>query len=191
LWLVVFWAITAIHPLYPRDWLLENLLVFICAALLVFTYRRFTFSNLSYALFAVFLSFHLLGAHYTYSETPPGFWLQAWFGFERNHYDRIVHFLFGLLIAYPIRELLLRESGVKRNWSYLLTVNCIMAFSAVYESLEAIAAMIVDPELGCAYLGTQGDEWDAQKDAFLAFIGAIIAMLLAWRCSRHGKVNPG
>ena len=139
----------------------------------------------------MFLSFHLLGAHYTYSETPPGFWLQAWFEFERNHYDRVVHFLFGLLIAYPIHELLLRESGVKRKWSYLLAVNCIMAFSAVYESLEAIAAMIVDPELGCAYLGTQGDEWDAQKDAFLAFIGAIIAMLFAWGCSRHGKGNPG
>ena len=88
-------------PLYPRDWLLENLLVFFYAALLIVTYRWFRFSNLSYALFTLFISLHLLGAHYTYSETPFGFWLQDWFGFERNHYDRIVHFCFGLLIAYP------------------------------------------------------------------------------------------
>lgn len=180
LWLVVIWVITAIEPLYPRDWLLENLLVFIWSALLVFTYRRFQFSNLSYGLFIVFLSLHLAGAHYTYAETPFGFWLQDWFGFERNHYDRIVHCSFGLLIAYPMREILLRTSGLSVAWSYFITLNCILAFSAIYEVIEAVTAAIVSPELGAAYLGTQGDEWDAQKDAGLAFLGSIIAMLLTW-----------
>jgi putative membrane protein len=112
--------------------------------------------------------------------------LQEWFGFERNHYDRIVHFAFGLLIAYPMREILLRKSGLNRSWSYFITVNCIMAFSAAYEVIEAITAEIVSPELGAAYLGTQGDEWDAQKDAFLAFSGAVGAMLITWACNRHG-----
>ena len=180
LWLVLLWIITAINPLYPSDWLLENLLVFIYAALLVTTYRRFTFSNLSYGLFSLFLSLHLVGAHYTYAETPFGFWLQDLFDLERNHYDRIVHFSFGLLIAYPMQEILLRKSGLNRAWSYFIAINCIMAFSAFYEVLEIIAAAIVSPELGDAYLGTQGDEWDAQKDAFLAFIGSVIAMLVAW-----------
>jgi putative membrane protein len=184
LWLVVLWIITAINPLYPWDWLLENLLVFIYGTLLVTTYRWFKFSNLSYALFTLFLSLHLLGAHYTYAETPIGFWLQSAFDFERNHYDRIVHFSFGLLLAYPMCEILLRQSGVSRSWSYFLAVNCIVAFSAIYEILEAIAAMVVSPELGSAYLGTQGDEWDAQKDAFLAFIGAIVGMLATWQCNR-------
>lgn len=179
-WLVTLWVITAINPLYPRDWLIENLLVFIYGALLVYTYPRFKFSNFSYALISLFLSLHLVGAHYTYSETPLGFWLQPIFDFERNHYDRIVHFSFGLLIAYPFREILLRLVQVKREWGYFLAVTMIMAFSAFYEVMEAVVAMLVSPELGSAYLGTQGDEWDAQKDAFLAFCGALIAMLLTW-----------
>ena len=189
LWLVMIWIITAIDPLYPRDWLLENLLVFIYCGLLLFTYRRFQFSNFSYGLFVVFLSLHLVGAHYTYAETPFGFWIQDWFGFERNHYDRIVHFAFGLLLAYPMREILLRKSGLIRAWSYFITVNCVMAFSAAYEVIEAIAAEIVSPELGAAYLGTQGDEWDAQKDAFLAFTGAVIAMLITWTYVRNTAVQ--
>ena len=180
LWLVVVWIITAINPLYPRDWLLENLLVFFYSALLVFTYRRFRFSTLSYALFTLFLSLHLLGAHYTYAETPLGFWIQKIFEFERNHYDRLVHFCFGLLIAYPFHEILMRLSGVRREWSYFLAISVILAFGALYEVLESITAMIVSPELGSAYLGTQGDEWDAQKDSFLAFAGAIIAMIVTW-----------
>jgi len=179
-WLLVLWIITAIKPLYPRDWLIENILVFIYATLLVLTYPRFRFSNVSYALFTLFLSLHLIGAHYTYSETPPGFWLQQVFDFERNHYDRIVHFSFGLLIAYPFREILLRQVKVKREWSYFMSVALVLAFSAFYELMEAIVAELVSPELGAAYLGTQGDEWDAQKDSFLAFSGAVIAMLTTW-----------
>jgi len=185
LWLVLVWIVTAINPLFPRDWLLENLLVFIYCALLAFTYRRFQFTNLSYGLFVVFLSLHLAGAHYTYAETPFGFWLQDWFGLERNHYDRIVHFGFGLLLAFPMREILLRQSGLSRAWSYFISVNCILAFSAVYEIIEAVAAVIVSPELGAAYLGTQGDEWDAQKDAALAFAGAVVAMGVTWSLVRH------
>ncbi len=180
LWLIVVWIIAAIEPLYPRDWLLENLLVFIWSALLVFTYRRFQFSNVSYGLFIVFLSLHLAGSHYTYAETPFGFWMQEWLGFERNHYDRIVHFFFGLLIAYPMREILLRTTGLNIAWSYFITLNCIVAFSAIYEIIEAVTAVIVSPELGAAYLGTQGDEWDAQKDTGLAFLGSISAMLFTW-----------
>jgi len=91
-----------------------------------------------------------------------------------------VHFSFGLLIVYPFQECLLRLSGTKRPWSYFIAVNVIMAFSAVYELIEGITAMIVSPELGSAYLGIQGDEWDAQKDAFLAFSGASLAMLVTW-----------
>ena len=177
-WIIFVWIVTAIDPLFSRDWLLESLLVFVFCGLLLFTYRRFQFSNFSYGLFAFFMTLHLIGAHYTYAETPFGFWLQDWFGLARNHYDRIVHFAFGLLLAYPMREILLRKSGVNRSWSYFVTLNCVLAFSAIYEIIESIAATIVSPELGSAYLGTQGDEWDAQKDAALAFCGSVIAMVL-------------
>ena len=182
-WLVVLWIISAIEPFNRRDWFLENLLVFFYGTLLVVTFRRFAFSNLSYLLFTVFMSLHLVGAHYTYAEVPVGFWLQDALGMTRNHYDRIVHFSFGLLIAYPFRELLLRAAGVVRSWSYLLTVAVVLAFSGFYEVIEGVVAMLVDPELGMAYLGTQGDVWDAQKDTFLAFCGSVIAMLLTWRAA--------
>jgi len=176
IWLAGLWIVTAIEPFDRRDWLLENLLVFIYGALLLLTYRRFAFSNLSYGLFGVFLSLHLIGAHYTYAETPFGFWLQDALGLSRNHYDRIVHFAFGLLIAYPFRELLIRVAGVKPRWSNLLAVIMVLGFSGFYEALEAVVAVAVSPELGAAYLGTQGDEWDAQKDTALAALGAIVAM---------------
>lgn len=183
-WVLVLWGITAINPLYPKDWLLENLLVFVYAILLVSTYKKFAFNNLSYGLFVVFISLHLVGAHYTYSETPVGYWMQDWFGFERNHYDRLVHFSYGLLCAYPMREILMRQAGVVHKWSYFIAVLGIMAFSSFFEVLEGLAAMLVDPELGVAYLGTQGDVWDAQKDAFLATSGAVISMLVLWQANR-------
>ena len=178
LWLVVLWVAMAIEPFDRGDWLLENVLVFIYAILLIATYPRFRFSNLSYGLFGVFLSLHLVGAHYTYSETPFGFWLQETFDLSRNHYDRIVHFSFGLLIAYPFREFLLRVTGMRVGWSYLFAVVTVLAFSGFYEALEGVAAVVVSPELGMAFLGTQGDIWDAQKDTALAFVGAIVAMVV-------------
>jgi len=177
-WLVLFWLVTAIEPFNRRDWFLENLLVFFYGGLLLVTYHRFRFSVRSYLLFTVFMSLHLVGAHYTYAEVPLGFWLQDALGLARNHYDRIVHFSFGLLLAYPLREWLLRVTGLRRGWSYFMTVALVMAFSGFYEVMEGMVAMIVSPELGAAYLGTQGDEWDAQEDSFLAFSGAVVAMIL-------------
>lgn len=175
-WLLLFWLAMAIAPLYRFDWFLENLLVFIYGTLLTVTYRWFRFSNLSYGLFTLFLTLHLLGAHYTYSEVPFGFWVQDWLHLARNHYDRLVHFSYGLLCAYPIRELLIRQAGARGFWSYFLAVCMILAFSGFYEVIEAVVAMIVSPELGAAYLGIQGDIWDAQQDMFLAFAGAVLAM---------------
>jgi len=189
LWLLVVWVIAAIDPLFPRDWLLENLLVFVTAAILIPGYRRFQFSSQGYFLLTIFLTLHMAGAHYTYAETPLGFWLQDWLGWQRNHYDRIVHFSFGLLLALPIREYLLCRSGATPGWTYLLAVVCVMAFSALYEIVEMLAAVVVSPELGAAYLGTQGDEWDAQKDAALASGGAILAVASAWGREHYRKTG--
>jgi putative membrane protein len=188
-WLLLFWLVTAIEPFNRRDWLLENLLVFFYSGLLLVTYPRFRFSVRSYLLFTIFMSLHLVGAHYTYSEVPFGFWLQDALGLGRNHYDRIVHFSFGLLLAYPLREWLLRMTGIRVGWSYFVTVALVLAFSGFYEVMEGIVAMIVSPELGMAYLGTQGDQWDSQQDTFLAFSGAVIAMTFAAVMVRASK--PG
>jgi putative membrane protein len=177
-WLLLLWLVTAIEPFNRRDWFLENLLVFFYGGLLLITYSRFRFSVRSYLLFTLFMSLHLVGAHYTYAEVPFGFWLQDALGLGRNHYDRIVHFSFGLLIAYPLREWLLRVTGVRQGWSYFLAAALVLAFSGFYEVMEGIVAMLVSPDLGMAYLGTQGDQWDAQKDTFLAFSGAVVAMIV-------------
>lgn len=187
--LVVLWVITAIEPYNRRDWLLENLLVFIYAGLLIVTYRRFVFTNLSYMLFGLFISLHLIGAHYTYAEVPFGFWLQDTFNFTRNHYDRIVHFSYGLLNAYPFHDIFMRAAGVRRRWSYFMPAIGVLSFSGFYEFLEAAVAFIVSPELGDVYLGTQGDIWDAEKDAFLAFSGAIIAMSILWLYNKRSKTR--
>ncbi len=175
-WLLLYWVMMAFNPFDRFDWLLENLLVFIYGALLIITYRRFAFSNLSYALFTVFMTLHLTGAHYTYSETPFGFWLMAWLDLSRNHFDRIVHFAYGLLCSYPLYELLRRLARTSRRWSAFFTVSLVIGFSGFYEVIEMIVALIVSPELGDAYLGTQGDSWDAQKDMGLALLGACLAI---------------
>ncbi len=190
-WICLYMVVTAIEPHYVRDWLLENLLVFIYGALLIATYKRFAFSNLSYALFTLFLTLHMTGAHYTYAETPIGFWMQDWFGFERNHYDRIVHFSYGLLCGYPIYEALCRLARTSPGWSAFITVNMVLAFSAFFEVAEAMTAELVSPELGDAYLGLQGDIWDAQKDMGLAMLGALITMLttLMWH-KRDSAKSP-
>jgi len=176
----LLWIALAIAPKYRSDWLLENLLVFAFVGLLVATYRRFQFSNTSYALFALFLALHSYGAHSTYAETPFGFWLKDTFGLSRNPYDRIVHFAFGLLLTYPMRELAQRVLKLRRVWAYVIPFVVVVAMSASYEQIEAWVARIVSPELGTAYLGTQGDEWDAQKDMDRATAGAALALTIVW-----------
>jgi len=182
-WIALVWVITAIAPYNRFDWFLENILVFVYGSILIATYRRFAFSNTSYTLFIMFITLHLVGAHYTYSETPIGYWMSDLFDLQRNHYDRVIHFAYGLLCAYPFRELLTRAAGVYRNgWSYFLPVCIILAFSGFYEMIEMIVARIVSPEAGDAYLGTQGDIWDAQKDMLMAFSGAVLGMAMTrWR----------
>ena len=174
---LIAWVALAISPKYPADWLLENLLTFAAVPVLVFTHRRFAFSDRAYVQGTVFLILHTIGSHYTYAETPIGDWLRGPFGFERNHYDRIVHFLFGVLLFLPLRELIGRRSRLRPGMLDLLAVSAVIALSAVYEIVEWITASLADPAAGAAYLGTQGDEWDAQKDMALAWGGGVLAGL--------------
>lgn len=183
----VWWFVLAIQPVNRQDWLLENLLVFLALPPLFLTRRRFRFSNASYSLITIFLALHAVGAHYTYSEVPFFNWVRDGFSLDRNHYDRIVHFLFGFLLSLPLWELLTGVMGLRPGWGRVAAVHVVMAWSAAYEMIEALVAHLVSPELGAAYNGTQGDIWDAQKDAALAMLGAIVVMtaagLWAW-CRR-------
>jgi len=178
IWYGLLWTVLAISPHDRQDWLLENLLALAAVGTLLLTYRRFQFSTLSYLLITAFFSLHAVGAHYTYAEVPFGFWLQQQLGLSRNPFDRLVHFAYGLLLVYPLREVLIRLAGAGTFWSYYLPVSGMLAQSALFEIVEAVVAQVVSPELGTAYLGTQGDEWDAQKDMMAAFSGALVTMTL-------------
>lgn len=182
----LLWVALAIEPNHREDWAVENALVLFFVAVLAATYRRFRLSRISYTLIFLFLCLHEIGAHYTYSEVPYDAWfealtgrsLNALMGWERNHFDRFAHFMYGLLLAYPIRELFLRLVGVRGFWGYFLPLEFTIATSAFYELIEWGAALVFGGELGAAYLGTQGDVWDAQRDMALASLGALVAMLL-------------
>ncbi len=186
---VAIWGLAAIRPLDRETWLLENGLVFGLVGVLAATHRRFAFSNLSHVLFFVFLVLHAVGSHYTYSLVPIGFSVQEIFDLDRNHYDRLVHFCFGLLLAYPLREWMIRVVHLHRVFGYVGPLLAVLALSSVYEIIESWAARLGDPEVGIAYVGAQGDVWDGQKDMTLAFVGSSLAMgitaLWRWRSGRE------
>ena len=180
--LVVFavvWIWAAIAPLDRSDWVLENVLVLLFVPILILVGRHFHLSDMSYALIALYMVLHVIGSHYTYSEVPFGFTLQKWLGADRNMYDRLVHFSFGFLLALPVREVFVALTGTRGFWSYYLPLDVTLSLSAVYEIIEWATAVTVDPVAGAAFLGTQGDVWDAQKDMALAGTGALITMVLA------------
>lgn len=182
----ILWLGLAIAPSDRPAWVLENALVLGLFILLWSTRHLFRFSNVSLLLILLFLSLHTLGSHYTYSQVPYDAWWQSLtghtlnsvFGWERNHYDRLVHFSYGLLLAYPIREFFLRIVEVRGFWAYFLPLDVTLSTSALYELVEWGAAMVFGGDLGMQYLGTQGDIWDAHKDMGLATLGAMLAMLL-------------
>ncbi len=175
-WYTILWAMLAISPYDRQDWLLENLLALAAVVVLLVSHRWFEFTTPSYILITGFLTLHAIGAHYTYAEVPFGHWLQRTFDLTRNPFDRLVHFSYGLLLVYPLRELLVRLAGVRGFWADYLSVSGIVAQSGFFELIEAVVAYIVNPELGSAYLGTQGDEWDAQKDMAAALAGALLTI---------------
>lgn len=178
---VAIFSALAIAPWYRQDWLLENLLVFIAVPLLVVNYRRLRFSNFAYTCLFVFFVLHEIGAHYTYSEVPWREWLAALTGSDgaiegRNHYDRFVHFAYGLLLMPAVWELFEQRASPQGLWRWLMPLLFIMSHSVIYELIEWLAALLFGGELGVAYLGTQGDEWDAQKDMALAALGALAGL---------------
>lgn len=176
--------ILGISPLDRHDWALENSLVVVFVLILALSHKTFPLSRVSYSLIFIFLCLHEIGAHYTYAKVPYDQFFMANFGFnlnelmswERNHFDRLVHFSFGLLLAYPIREVYCRIADSKGFWSYFFPLELTMAASMMFELFEWGAAEFFGGDLGVAYLGTQGDIWDAHKDMALASLGALLAM---------------
>ncbi len=185
-YLSIFVAL-AISPFNRADWLLENALTFMLLIVCFATWRSFCFSPTSNTLLFLFLSLHAIGAHYTYSNVPFDSWWTGIFGWSlneelnlsRNHYDRLVHFCYGSLLFIPLRELLDRRAKLATKWSIALAVTTILATSMIYELIEWIAAEVLGGDLGHAYVGAQGDIWDAQKDMSLAAVGCLLGVAVS------------
>jgi putative membrane protein len=180
----VVWLFAAVRPLDRQAWMLENLLLIIFVIVLLFAHRRMELSITSYLLLAAFIILHIIGAHYTYAQMPLGLWAKDYFGLSRNHYDRFAHGAFGFLLSFPLRELLLRFSGIGRRWSFGLAAAIILAVSGIFEIIEGTVAETVAPGKGVEWLGGQGDEWDAQNDMLAAIIGATMMMALVGMAGR-------
>lgn len=187
------WFFLAIEPYDRKDWALENLLVLVFVGFLALSYKRMPLSRVSYTLIFIFLVIHEIGAHYTYAKVPYDEWFVSTFGtslnemlgWERNNFDRVVHFSYGLLLAYPIREVYFRVADADGFWGYFLPLDITMSTSMLFELFEWAAAEIFGGELGAAYLGSQGDIWDAHKDMGLASLGALITMLITIAINRY------
>jgi putative membrane protein len=183
---VLFSAYMAISPADRSTWMVVNILPALLVGALIATHQRLPLSRLSYLLITTFLVLHTIGAHYTYAKVPLGFWLEDTLNLQRNHFDRIVHFSFGFLMTYPVRELFMGLFHIRGILLYYLAIITPLGLSGFWEILESWFARAVRPELGQAALGSQGDVWDAQRDMAAAFYGSLVCLALivladAWR----------
>ena len=188
--LIIVLAILTWSGIVPHDtrltWVLETLPVMIALPVMLLTYRRFPLTRLAYTLIAIHAMILMLGGHYSYAKVPLGFWMQDWFGWTRNNYDKIGHFMQGFGPAVYTREIIARTSPLRRGkWLGFISVAIPLAFSAIYEIAEWLASLS-NPTDTEAFLGTQGYIWDTQNDMFWCLIGSIVALLLLTKLhNRH------
>ncbi len=183
-WLAIFFLVLAWSGWQPHDyptWWLEVAPALIVLVVLAFTRKRFPLTPLSYWLILAHALILMVGGHYTYAEVPPGDWARDWLGGDRNNYDKLGHFVQGLVPAVVIREILVRNAVVaKRGWLSIIVICICLAISAFYELIEWWVALL-SAEAADSFLGTQGYGWDTQSDMFLALVGASLAIILLGR----------
>ena len=177
-WCLLFWIGMSFSPVDVQNWILASILPCLLIAFLVATHRAFPLSHGSYALITLFLTLHMTGAHYTYAQVPFGQWLESAFEMSRNPFDRVVHFCFGLLLTYPLLEVFVRLANAGGVLASYLSFMTPLGLSGLWEVLESWVARLVSPQLGDAYLGSQGDVWDAQKDMAAAVFGSLLCLLV-------------
>ncbi|MBK6824683.1 MAG: DUF2238 domain-containing protein [Saprospiraceae bacterium] len=175
---VIVWVNTYLGTTDLSNWFLENTLTVLSLIFLITSFKKYQFSDLTYLFICIYLCMHVYGSKYTYAENPLGYYLQDLLHTSRNQYDRIVHFSFGFLLAYPIRELFIQWLKYPKSAAWITPIEITLSIGGIYELIEWAVADIFFTEQGAAYLGTQGDVWDAQKDVFYAFTGAILASSL-------------
>ena len=175
---ILLLCLSAIHPHDYTTWWLETMPIFIAVSILIATYKRNVLTPLVYRLLFVHALILMLGGYYTYAAVPFGYWMEEWFNFTRNNYDKIGHFAQGFVPAMLFRELLLRHSPLRQGkLLFTLVAACCLAVSASYELIEWAVAVALGQGAN-DFLGTQGDIWDTQSDMLMALIGAVSAQVL-------------
>ena len=182
-----YWVYGWFNCLNREDWIIENLLVVICLTILVITRKWLRLSDVSYLCIFLFVMLHLYGAFYAYTENDLGEWFRIRYNLWRNPYDRIVHFSFGLFMAYPFREILINKFRVSTRASWLLPIEIAFSLGTVFELIEWGVAEFTTKETGETYVATQGDVWDPHKDIAMAALGAATCILILYIISRRKK----
>lgn len=181
--MVTAWSAIDVQDTY-LTWFLESFPVFIALPILIATYRKFTLPTYLYCVIALHMVVLVVGGHYSYAEVPLGYWMEEWFGFTRNNYDKIGHFMQGVTPMLVSAELLNRTTPLKsKGWTGFLSVCVSMTVSAIYEIIEWVASLS-NPEDTEAFLGTQGYVWDTQTDMFLCLIGALTSLTILYSFKR-------
>ncbi len=201
--LLLLLALVQVEQPYPGVAPLHHLPTLVLIVAAPFILRRWPMSNCSVACLAAFLALHTIGGRYTYWDVPYDAWSEAvlgrsigeTFGLTRNHYDRFVHFAYGLLAVRPISEMLARHGRIAPRQALWIAVAIITSLSAFYEMFEWLLTLIVAGPMADDYNGQQGDIWDSQKDMALALLGAMIGAaavgLTACRSTRAaGSTGP-
>ena len=184
--LTTLWSVIGVEDTY-LTWILEAAPAIVGLLVLVFTYKKFRMPTYLYVVMALHMAVLFVGAHYSYAKVPLGFWLQAWFGFARNNYDKIGHLMQGVTPALVMIELLRRTTPIKTaGWTGFLSVCVAEAISALYEIIEWLASLS-NPTDTEAFLGTQGYIWDTQTDMFMCLIGATISVLICLNVKKFYK----
>ena len=176
---ILFWMLLAINPKYRDIWIAENIILVVCLIWLIKSHHQFQFSKQSYCLIFSFAILQTIGAHYSYAEVPLGFWVMDILDIQRNHYDRLVHFSFGFLLALPLKELMIRFiTTTTHRVEIVLLVLLFIGIGATYEILEWWYAVIYEQDQSDMFLGSQGDIWDAEKDVLFTGLGAWLYLML-------------
>ncbi len=185
----VQWGVMAFGVHDRSAWILENIILAMFMGPGLWLYVKGHMSKTSYFMLYLFVALHTVGAHYTYSEVPYNEWSKNLFGvslnellgFKRNHYDRFLHLLWGVLLYHPLKEIFYVFPKLKGAVLVAMTLTTLTSASAIYELVEWGAAVTFSEGTGMAFLGTQGDVWDAHKDQALALLGSIFASLAFYK----------
>lgn len=185
---IIFWFFLSINPLETNTWIVENILLGLSFIFLIEKYHTLSLSNASYVMIFIFAILQTIGSHYTYAQVPIGFEVQAYFDLTRNHYDRVVHFTFGLLLALPAKEYFSEKIYIKGTFlSMVILLLIFFGLGGLYEVIEWLYTFVSTADNANEFLGEQGDRWDAQKDIALAGLGAFISLFLLVLFSKKQK----